>query len=279
MNKNVVITGAGSGLGRNMALEFVKRGYQVFGTATDDEQIKELQELSDGNVKLILCDLTKDEQILSFASKVNELSNGRVDVLVNNVGILTPGPLEIIKKNEIQKEFEVNTFSVLTVTNAFIPSLRATRGRIVQISTVSVDFPSPFNGLSAASKAATEALMTVYRAELAEFGIEVIIVAPGNMLTGGPAKTAAAIDKVRDSFTSEQAKNYEATFNKFAERMNSGQAQGLDADEAAKQIVDISEQNPAPIRVAVGEDAKGILKYIKESTLEEQAAKRLKTIQ
>lgn len=278
MKKNVVITGAGSGLGRNLALEFVQRGYQVFGTATDHQQIEDLKLLTNGEATLIICDLTDDKQIANFATTINQATEGKVDVLVNNAGILTPGPLEVISNEAILKEFEINTFSVLKITNAFIPSLKIAKGKIVQISTISVDFPSPFNGLSAASKAATEALMTVYRAELAAFGIDVVIVAPGNMLTGGPAKTATAIARVRESFNAEQAKNYESSFNHFADRMNSGQAHGLDADEAAKQIVDISEQNPAPIRVAVGDDAKAILKYLKESSLEEQVAKRLKTI-
>lgn len=279
MSKNIVITGAGSGLGENLALSYAQLGYQVYGTATKAEQITDLEQRSSGKVKLLLCDLSKTQEILDFASKIGEITNGKVDILVTNAGILTPEPLEVIKREELLREFEVNTFSVFSITNAMIPYLKSAKGRIVHISTVSVDFPSPFNGLSAASKAATEALMTVYRTELASFGIQVTIVAPGNMRTGGPAKTAAAIEKVSKSFNEEQSKNYKVAFKNFAERMNSGQSHGLDADAAAKQIIDISLQNPAPIRVPVGEDAKELLEYIKNSTLEQQAEKRLKTIQ
>lgn len=279
MSKNIVITGAGSGLGENLALAYAQLGYQVFGTATKDEQIADLEKKSSGKVKLLLCDLSKTQEITDFASKIGEITSGKVDILVTNAGILTPGPLEVIKREELLREFEINTFSVFSMTNAMIPFLKSAKGRIVHISTVSVDFPSPFNGLSAASKAATEALMTVYRAELASFGIQVTIVSPGNMRTGGPAKTAAAIEKVSKSFNEEQSKNYKVAFQNFAERMNSGQSHGLDADAAAKQIIDISLQNPVPIRVPVGEDAKELLEYIKNSTLEQQAEKRLKTIQ
>src|SRR5947208_2270307 len=81
-------------------------------------------------------------------------------------------------------------------------------GRIVQIRTWTAHLPLPFNGPSGASKAAMEVLATVYRAELRRFGIDVVIAAAGNMRTGGPAKTAAALSSVAERMTPDQRELY-----------------------------------------------------------------------
>ncbi|MEU2200631.1 SDR family NAD(P)-dependent oxidoreductase [Isoptericola sp. NPDC019482] len=255
-----VITGAGSGLGRNLAIELVRRGYAVFGTASSPEQIADVAEATDGRARLVACDITDERQVAELAATV--LADGGLDLLVSNAGTLTPGPLETVPLAAVQREFAVNTFGVLTVVNAFLPALRAAQGRILQVSTMSVDRPSPFNGLSAASKAAAEALMAVYRAELAGSGVDVVVAVPGNMRTGGPARTAAAIERARAAFTPEQEAVYGAAYDRFAERINAGQAAGLDADEAARQIADLAQQTPAPLREPVGDDAVALLRSL-----------------
>lgn len=278
MQKTVVITGAGSSLGRILSLEMAQRGYKVFGTASSQAQIDDLAAASGGVVTLIICNITDVAQVKSFAEKCMEAADSKIDILISNAGTLTPGPLETIAPEAVLKEFAVNTFGVLTVVNAFLPALRAAKGRILQMSTRSVDFPSPFNGLSAASKGATEALMDVYRAELAAAGVEVVVAVAGNLATGGPAKTAAAIDKVRGSFTPQQKELYGETFDNFASRINTGQANGLDAHEAARQIADLAEKTPAPVREPIGDDAREMIRYVKESTPEEQAIRRRQSI-
>jgi NAD(P)-dependent dehydrogenase (short-subunit alcohol dehydrogenase family) len=80
-------------------------------------------------------------------------------------------------------------FGSLAAINAFLPALRKARGRIVRI--VTARLPLPFNGPSSASKAALEAFADVYRGELKPFGVAFVMAQPGNMATGGPAKTAA----------------------------------------------------------------------------------------
>jgi NAD(P)-dependent dehydrogenase (short-subunit alcohol dehydrogenase family) len=276
--KTVVITGAGSGLGRNLALELAARGYSVFGTAINEKEVTEMNAASDGKVALTVCNIVNHDDVKHFAAEVGRRTDNRVNILISNAGVLTPGPLETVGAEEARREFEVNTFGVLSVVNAFLPALRTAHGRIVQVSTMSVDFPSPFNGLSAASKAAAEAFMTVYQAELAASGVEVTIAVCGNMRTGGPAKTAAAIERVRNGFTAQQAEVYGAMFDRFATRMNTGQANGMAAEEAARQIADLAERTPVPVREPVGEDARNLLSFVKQSTPEQQAQRRLQSI-
>ncbi len=135
--------------------------------------------------------------------------------------------------------------------------------------------PFPFNGPSGASKAAFDALAAVYRAELKPFGIDVVLAVAGNMKTGGPAKTAAALKRVADGMTSEHRKLYGKAFDTFATTLNNMQGSGLDSVSAARRVIELAEQEPAPSRGAVGADAEEILRLVREKSDAEQDTLRL----
>ncbi len=197
---------------------------------------------------------------------------------ISNAGILTPGPLEVLPLDAIRHEFEVNVFGALAVVNSFLPALRKARGRIVQISTMTATLPFPFNGPSGASKAAFDALAAVYRAELKPFGVDVVLAVCGNMRTGGPAKTAAALNRLTEQMTSEQRELYGKAFDTFATTLNDMQGSGLDSVSAANRVIELSEQVPAPSRGAVGEDAEEIMRLVREKSDAEQDAMRLQMV-
>jgi len=200
-------------------------------------------------VSLTVCDITKPEAVKAWAAGVSEaLGEPGLDLLISNAGILTPGPLEVLPLDAIRREFDVNVFGALSVMNAFLPTLRKARGRIVQVSTWTASVPLPFNGPSGASKAAMEVFATVYRAELKRFGVDVVVAAAGNMRTGGPAKTAAALERVADGMTPEQRELYGHTFASFATALNGMQNSGLDSVAAARRVIELAEQVPAPSR-------------------------------
>jgi short-subunit dehydrogenase len=138
--------------------------------------------------------------------------------------------------------------------------------------------PFPFNGPSGASKAAFDALAAVYRAELKPFGVDVVLAIAGNMRTGGPAKTAAALQRVADQMTPEQRELYGNAFSTFATTLNSMQSGGLDSVSAANRVIELSEQLPAPSRGAVGADAEEILRFVREKSDAEQDAMRLQMV-
>jgi len=272
------VTGAGSGLGRDIALGLAAKNYRVFGTAFTSDEIEDLKRASGGAVALTLCDITDATGVKNWAHEVATYTEGSLDLLINNAGILTPGPLEVLPLDAIRHEFEVNVFGALSVINAFLPALRRARGRIVQISTFTASLPLPFNGASGASKAATEVFAAVYRAELKHLGVDVVVVPAGIMRTGGPAKTDAAVARVAHEMTPEQNELYGQTFSTFAKGLSAMQKGGLDSASAAKRVIEIAEQMPAPSRAAVGEDAEEILRFVREKSDAEQDARRLKLV-
>ena len=278
IKRTAAVTGAGSGLGRDIALGLAAKGYSIFGTAMSSEEIADLKKASDGVVNLRQCDITSETAVKAWANEVTSQTDGALDLLISNAGILTPGPLEVLPLDAIRREFEVNVFGALAVVNSFLPALRKARGRIVQVSTMTATLPFPFNGPSGASKAAFDAFAAVYRAELKPFGIDVVLAVAGNMRTGGPAKTAAALKRVAERMTSEHRELYGEAFDTFATTLNNMQSSGLDSVAAANRVIELSEQVPAPSRGAVGADAEEILRLVREKSDAELDAMRLHVV-
>ncbi|MET7880056.1 SDR family NAD(P)-dependent oxidoreductase [Micromonospora profundi] len=259
--RTVAITGAASGLGRELALQFTGLGYTVYGTAISAEEAAGLA--GEQGIILSVVDITDDAAVRTWADEVGEaVGDHGLDILVNNAGILTPGPLEALPIDEVRREFDVNVFGTISATNAFLPLLRAARGRIVLIGAMTGRFPLQFNGPSSATKAALEAIADVYRNELRPFGVDVVIAQAGNMLTGGPAKTAAALERVAATFTPEQVDLYGESFTAFADALNSMQSSGLPAVDAAAWVIRLATEQPAPSRAPVGHDAEDILRRV-----------------
>jgi NAD(P)-dependent dehydrogenase (short-subunit alcohol dehydrogenase family) len=275
----VAITGAGSGLGRAVAIKLAAKGYRVFGTARSETDAADLEKASAGNATVTLADITDQHAVTAWVGKVSdELGERGLDVLISNAGTLTPGPLEVIPLDDIRREFEVNVFGALAVINGFLPALRKSRGRIVQIGAMTGRLPVPFDGPSSASKAAFEALADVYRLELKPFGIAFVMVQAGNMRTGGPAKTAAALKRIADAMTDEQRALYGHAFGKFTESLNNMQHAGLSAEASANRVIELVEQEPPPIRAALGDDAEHILRLVREQSDTELDVLRLQLI-
>jgi NAD(P)-dependent dehydrogenase (short-subunit alcohol dehydrogenase family) len=267
----VAITGSGSGLGLELALGFSAEGYRVFGTTLSANETAEFQNQSTGGgISLTITDITQEEQVFNWEEQVRKsLKGDGLDLLINNAGVLTPGPMELLSLSAVRREFEVNVFGSLATIQAFLPLLRLAKGRIVQIGSMTGRFPLPFSGPSSASKAAMEAFADVYRTELKPFGIDFIMVQPGSLLTGGPAKTAAQLKKVSENMTVGQKNLYGKYFDQFVPALNKMQNSGLPASEAAARVIEISKQVPAPIRAPVGKDAEEFLRAVREKSDEE----------
>lgn len=187
---SVVITGVSTGIGYACAQDLVRRGFQVFGSVRKPADAERLQrELGSAFTPLIF-DVTDGEAVRAAADLVSkELAGRGLAGLVNNAGIVVPGPLLHLSADELRHQFDVNVVAVLGVTQAFAPLLGARRdaagppGRIVMISSVSGRVAYPFVGPYAASKHALEALSDSLRRELMLYGIDVIVIQPGAINT------------------------------------------------------------------------------------------------
>jgi NAD(P)-dependent dehydrogenase (short-subunit alcohol dehydrogenase family) len=188
--KQVVITGVSTGIGYASSKVLVAHGFRVFGSVRNEKDAASLKnDLGDLFVPLVF-DVTDEPMVLSEAAKLGEiLGTGTLDGLVNNAGIEVAGPLAFLATEEFRYQMEVNLLGTFIVTKAFLPFLGAdparqgNPGRIVNISSTSARIAGPFGGAYAASKFALEGFSDSLRRELILFGIDVILIRPGAIVT------------------------------------------------------------------------------------------------
>ncbi|MBB4858795.1 NAD(P)-dependent dehydrogenase (short-subunit alcohol dehydrogenase family) [Novosphingobium chloroacetimidivorans] len=246
----VVVTNAGHGLGREIALMLAKRRSIVFGTAGSAQEVEDLRSASSGRVSLIACDMQQTQMVNAWAAGVSEaIGRSGLDLLINTAVHLPSGPLELLPLEEVRRGFEANVFGGLAVINAFLPALRMAQGRIVQISSSGRDEPPPCVGPSDASQAAVEAFSAAYRAELKPFGIDVVIASLCDLeaTSTGPANDLTRLD---DSMTAAQRKLYGKLLRVWMKKLSEGEARG-DPATAAARVLDLAFQGQVPVKAAI----------------------------
>lgn len=175
--KAVLITGATSGIGRAAAELLAEQGYFVYAGARKDADMAELNAID--NIMAVRLDVTKQDQIDAAVALIEKEGRGLWG-LVNNAGVNVVAPLLVASEDEFQFLFDVNVFGVYRVTKAFAPLVMESKGRIVNISSISGILAGPEYGMYAASKHAVEAMTDALGAEMAPFGVHVAAVNPGN---------------------------------------------------------------------------------------------------
>jgi len=188
--KTIVITGVSTGIGYAAAEALLGRGYRVFGSVRKQADADRLQAAWGEHFTPLLFDVTDEGAVWLAAEQVsNAVSNGGLSGLVNNAGIAVPGPVMDLPVDEYRRQFEVNLFGQIAVTQAFLPLLGARKscpyppGRIINMSSVSGKIAYPFLSAYAASKYALEAFSDSLRRELMLYGIDVIVIEPGAVST------------------------------------------------------------------------------------------------
>ena len=179
-SRNILITGASSGIGQACALRLDGLGYRVFAGVRRPEDGEALKARTSERLTPVLLDVTSEA---SIARAVRAVEDESLAGLVNNAGIVVGGPLELVPIAAWRKQLEVNVIGQVAVTQAFLPLLRAGRGRIVNIGSIAGRSALPFAGPYSASKFALEGITDSLRMELKQWGILVSIVEPGGIRT------------------------------------------------------------------------------------------------
>jgi len=180
----IVVTGASTGIGRACTLDLAQRGFQVFAGVRQESAGTSLVEEAGALVTPLTLDITDEEQVRHALQVVEDSLQDRPLVgLVNNAGITVHGPLEFVPAEDLRHQLEVNVVAQLTVTQAFLPLLRASRGRVVLMGSVSGLLAVPGFGPYCMSKYALEAMADVFRLELSPWEIHVALIEPGSIDT------------------------------------------------------------------------------------------------
>ena len=210
--KSILITGATTGIGRNLAETLAERGYHVYGGARTDDEIRELDAIS--NITAIRLDVTKQDQIDAAVKRVRESGTG-LYALVNNAGIGGGGPVLTTLVEDQTSVYTVNVEGVYRVTKAFAPLVIEAQGRITTTGSVAGTISSSSYNAYSGSKHWIEAFTDGLAQEMKPFGVHVSVIEPGNYQSHiRRSSVLRAFDKVvaaGGEITKEMQKQYDQT--------------------------------------------------------------------
>ncbi len=257
----ILITGTSTGIGKSCALQLDKAGFKIYAGVRKQADGDNLKKMASDKLIPIILDVTDENSINKAASIIEKDTGHELYGLVNNAGIGLGGALEVTPVDEIKKLMDINIIGLLAVTQAFIPMLRKSKGRIVNIGSTSSMLAFPGASAYCASKFAVRAITDSLRIELKPFDMKVILVAPGAIESEIWAKGKAYKEKLRKTISPEISQLY-APLIKFGKKIND-EMKKIPADEVAKDVAHAFTSAKPKSYYIVGKDAKGAAKAAK----------------
>ena len=271
----VLITGASAGIGAALAQKLAEQypGIRLVLAARRRDRLEEFANVCQSlgaNTLTIPTDMAQVEQAQALAQQALE-HFGQVDVLVNNAGYGQMGPLELMPPSECRRQFEVNVFGPLALTQAVIPSMRDRgNGKIINISSIGGRTAFPLGGLYSSSKFALEAMSDVLRMELEPFNIQVSVIEPGAVRN---EFLEVVKQELTDVIPNPQNTPYWAAFTKFKQLEQQTNATAWTSEQVANVTIKaIAANHPRPRYVAA--TAGGFLVFLLTKALPRKAVDR-----
>ena len=195
-SKPVLITGCSTGIGRETAAQLAGKGWNVYATA---RKLDAISDLKDAGCKTLALDVT-DERSMTEAVASVEQDGGAIGSLVNNAGYSQSGAVETIPMDSLRRQFETNVFGLVRMCQLVLPKMRESgEGRIVNISSMGGKLVFPGGGAYHATKYSVEALSDALRFEVAGFGVGVVIIEPGLIVTEFGETAHASLDDAEET--------------------------------------------------------------------------------
>jgi NAD(P)-dependent dehydrogenase (short-subunit alcohol dehydrogenase family) len=252
--KSVFITGTSSGIGHASALRLAKAGFRVFAGVRKQADAQSLRAEHPG-ITSIAIDITDAASIASARAEL-EATLGGLDGLVNNAGIGLAGPMEHVPLDELRRQFEVNVFGQIAVTQALLPLIRRARGRIVNMGSVGGHITMPFGGVLCGTKSAFGAMNDALRLELRPFGIHVSIIEPGAIHTPAVEKTLGDIEGTIAALPPDGQNHYASALREFNRRAYDRELHGSSPEVVADAVHHALTARRPRSRYPVGRDAR-----------------------
>lgn len=251
--KSALITGASTGIGRVSALRLDAEGWRVFAGVRREEDAESLRQAASERLVPLMLDVTDAAQIASAAERIGEAG---LDGLVNNAGVAVPGPLEALPIDDFRRQIEVNMTAQVAVTQAMLPAIRSSRGRVVFITSIGGLMAFPMFGAYHAAKFGLEAVGDVFRRELRPWGISVSVVEPGSIATEIWDRGQSEADAFLERASDDQVELYGDAIAAYREVARQTAARGIPPEKVAKAISRALTARRPRTRYLVGADAR-----------------------
>ncbi|MBV8861961.1 MAG: SDR family NAD(P)-dependent oxidoreductase [Mycobacterium sp.] len=249
----IVVTGASTGMGAATARVLAGKGFHVLAGVRREADADALR--GDGIEPRIL-DITVESDIAAIADRVDaDPLQRRLRALVNNAGTAINAPVETLPLAEWRKQFEVNLFGHIAMTQALFPALLSSSGTLVNVSSVGGKAVLPTYGAYAASKFALEAVSDALRREVGNAGIKVVVIEPGAVKTEMAERGIATAEGLKANMTANQLARYGDLSAAIAAQARSFTETGVSAENAAKVIARAAAASRPRTRYTIGRDA------------------------
>jgi len=245
-SRTLLVTGTSSGIGLSTAVLAASRGWDVVATVRDQSRAAALMEAAtQAGVTLDVRDLdvTRADDVAALVDDV-AATHGSLDALVNNAGAGLVGTAENLDLDDFRAAMEVNFFAVVAATRAALPHLRASRGRVVTVTSVGGVVGQPFNEAYCAAKFAAEGFLESLHPVAASQGVAVTVVEPGAVATHFAGSAVADADTMLAA-----AGPYEDALRAYLGRTGAVFANAQQPDGVAEVILDALERDDPPFRV------------------------------
>lgn len=253
--KAVLITGASTGIGRNMAEQLARDGHFVYAGARKERDLKELDAID--NIMAVRLDVTSQEEVDAAVALIAKEGRGLWG-LVNNAGVATSGAVADMEDSDLDFVLDVNVNGVVRVTRAFIPLVAQSKGRIVTTGSIAGILSRPGGSAYSMSKHAMEAFVDSLAAEMAQVGVQVSLIEPGSYksrirrTTG--ARIAQNIEAAGGTVTAEMQEQMKAAAErevtlKEPDAVSDAAVHALFADSPRRRYMVVPDQFEAEITI------------------------------
>ncbi|MDE2578560.1 MAG: SDR family NAD(P)-dependent oxidoreductase [Hyphomicrobiales bacterium] len=253
MTRYCVVTGVSSGIGQAIADKLAASGFHVFGSVRRMADADALTRRFGDKATPLVFDVTDEAGVRAGAAQVAAAlgEKGRLAGLVNNAGVATPGPLLHLSLDDLRRQLDINVVAQVGVTQAFAPLLGVDKtragapGRIVNIVSTSGRLATPFLGAYCASKYAMEAISDTLRRELLIYGVDVIAIEPGAVVT-------PIWDKAENAdYSAFENTDYKKSFGALRDIMIAEGRKGLPPSRIADAVHRALTDAKPPARMAI----------------------------
>lgn len=243
----VLVTGASTGIGRATALLLAHEGFTVYAGVRKETDGQALGK----TVTPIQLDVTDPGRIAEVAEGLS-----RLDALINNAGIGVTGPVEFVPLDEWRRQYEVNVFGQVAVTQAMLPMLRASHGRVVTVGSVGSWITLPFGGPLCSSKHAIRSINDAMRMELKPFGVHTVLIEPGSTHTDAVDKLEDEVEPRVDSLGPEGRRLYGTAYRTMVASSLEEERTGSNPDVIARAVLHALTARKPRARYPVGKKSR-----------------------
>jgi len=252
---SVLISGASSGIGFATAVLLSKNGFFVYAGVRTELDKDALESIGDGKIKAVQLDVTENDDISNVLDMIKSNQTSALVALVNSAGICKTSLISLCERDELLDTLNVNVVSILALSNAVLPLLQKTKGKIINIESTSTRIPNMVTGGYCVSKAALAMLGKVMRLEYGSKGVHVVSIQPGAVSTSFWKKIASE-ERLNPNKIIDSGLKSNGLFEKRQQHLQSLGESGTTSPEALASVIQgiIISTNPK-FNYIVGKDA------------------------